>query len=101
MNYWPAESANLAELHGPLLDMIGDLAVTGAKTAATNYGARGWVRASQRGSVAADRARRRLRRGRSRLGVWPMGGPWLAQHLWEHYAFGGDHELPARRAPTR
>ncbi|MCB0106612.1 MAG: hypothetical protein KDE53_11905, partial [Caldilineaceae bacterium] len=21
---------------------------------------------------------------------WPMGGVWLSQHLWEHYAFGGD-----------
>ena len=42
MNYWHAESANLADMHGPLLDMIGDLAMTGAKTARTNYGARGW-----------------------------------------------------------
>jgi alpha-L-fucosidase 2 len=22
--------------------------------------------------------------------TWMMGGPWLAQHLWEHYLFGGD-----------
>ncbi|WP_373459774.1 glycosyl hydrolase family 95 catalytic domain-containing protein, partial [Paenibacillus harenae] len=21
---------------------------------------------------------------------WPMGGVWLTQHLWEHYAFSGD-----------
>ena len=19
--------------------------------------------------------------------LWPMGGPWLATHLWEHYSF--------------
>jgi alpha-L-fucosidase 2 len=19
--------------------------------------------------------------------LWPMGGPWLATHLWEHYCF--------------
>jgi alpha-L-fucosidase 2 len=24
--------------------------------------------------------------------MWPMGGAWLCQHLWEHYAFGGDEE---------
>ena len=42
MNYWHAESANLADMHGPLLDMIGELAVTGAKTARTNYGTPGW-----------------------------------------------------------
>src|SRR5690606_4260021 len=27
MNYWPAETTNLAELHQPLLDFIGELAV--------------------------------------------------------------------------
>ena len=30
--------------------------------------------------------------------IWPMGGAWLCQHLWEHYAFGGDRGLPAGRA---
>ena len=29
---------------------------------------------------------------------WPMGGPWLAQHLWKHYAFGGDASFCATRA---
>ena len=43
MNYWPAESANLAELHEPLLAFIRELAVTGARTAASTYGARGWT----------------------------------------------------------
>ena len=31
MNYWPAETANLAEMHEPLLDFIGELAMTGAR----------------------------------------------------------------------
>jgi alpha-L-fucosidase 2 len=22
--------------------------------------------------------------------LWPWGGAWLSQHLWEHFAFGGD-----------
>ena len=22
--------------------------------------------------------------------LWPMSGPWLCQHLWQHYEFGGD-----------
>ena len=43
MNYWPAESSNLAELHEPMLALVRDLSVTGAKTASVNYGARGWV----------------------------------------------------------
>src|SRR5438105_15307865 len=33
MNYWPAEVTNLAECHGPLFDLIDDVAVTGRKPA--------------------------------------------------------------------
>ncbi len=43
MNYWPAEPANLAECVQPLVAMVKDLAITGARTARVNYGARGWV----------------------------------------------------------
>ena len=43
MNYWPAETCNLSELHSPLLDFIEDLALSGAKTARDYYGAEGWV----------------------------------------------------------
>ena len=25
--------------------------------------------------------------------MWPVGGAWLCQHLWEHYAFTGDKEF--------
>ena len=39
MNYWPAETTNLAECHQPLLRFIGDLAKTGAVTARHFYGA--------------------------------------------------------------
>ena len=30
--------------------------------------------------------------------IWPMGGAWLCQHLWEHYAFGGDAAFLRERA---
>ena len=42
MNYWPAETTNLAECHEPLLRFISDLATTGAVTAKHFYGCRGW-----------------------------------------------------------
>jgi alpha-L-fucosidase 2 len=29
---------------------------------------------------------------------WPMAGPWLAQHLYEHYLFGGDRAFLRDRA---
>lgn len=93
MNYWPAEVANLAECHEPLLAFIGELAVNGRKTAAVNYGARGWV--SHHNS---DLWRQSAPVGNFGAGdpVWAnyaMSAPWLCQHLWEHYAFGGDRRF--------
>ena len=84
MNYWPAEVTNLAEMHEPLIDMVKDLSVTGRKTATEMYGADGWVAHHNTdiwricGPVDGS------------WGVWPSGGIWLSQHLWEKYAFNGD-----------
>jgi len=30
--------------------------------------------------------------------MWPTGAAWCCQHLWEHYAFGGDREFLQKRA---
>jgi len=85
MNYWPAEPANLADCVQPLVALVKDLAVTGARTARVNYGARGWVAHHNtdlwRATAPIDGAR---------WGMWPMGGAWLCQHLWDHYDYGGD-----------
>ncbi len=93
MNYWPAEVTNLAECHEPLFDFIGQLAANGAKTAAVNYGAHGWVSHHN-----ADLWRQSAPVGNYGYGdpVWAnyaMSGPWLCQHLWEHYAFSGDKKF--------
>jgi alpha-L-fucosidase 2 len=87
MNYWPAETANLAECHLPLFDFMQDLQepwrknTAGEKEFALPEGQamRGWA---------------------VRTGVNPWGAgtflwdktanAWLCQHLWEHYAFGMD-----------
>jgi alpha-L-fucosidase 2 len=26
-------------------------------------------------------------------GLWPMGGAWLSQHIWDRYAFTGDKKF--------
>jgi len=84
MNYWAAETANLAECHQPLFDLIDDLRVAGRKTAKDWYNCRGFVVHHNtdlwRGTAPVDGVQ----------GVWPMGGVWLVQHFWEHYAFSGD-----------
>jgi alpha-L-fucosidase 2 len=92
MNYWPAELTNLSECHEPLFDLIDDLVVSGGRTAREQYGARGWVLHHNtdlwRGTAPINNID----------GVWPTGGAWLCDHLWEHWLFTGDREFLARRA---
>ncbi|MEO5819028.1 MAG: glycoside hydrolase family 95 protein [Vicinamibacteraceae bacterium] len=90
MNYWPAETTGLPELHEPLLAFIGELAVTGARTARTMYGTRGWTAHHnadlwRQSGMVGDWGN-----GDPVWATWAMAGPWLAQHLFEHYLFGGD-----------
>lgn len=85
MNYWPAEVTNLSELHDPLFRMIKDLSLTGRETAKMMYGARGWVTHHN-----TDLWRITGPVDRPYAGLWPMGGAWLSQHLWDHYQFTGD-----------
>ena len=87
MNYWPAEPTNLPELHEPLIQMIRELAEAGSVTAKTMYGAGGWVAHHNtdiwRITGPVDGAY---------WGMWPMGGVWLSQHLFDKYEFSGDTE---------
>ncbi|WP_316799771.1 glycoside hydrolase family 95 protein [Pedobacter frigidisoli] len=88
MNYWPAENTNLAELHGPLMDMVKDLSETGKETARVMYGARGWMAHHN-----TDIWRITGPVDRIYWAVWPMGGAWLTQHVWEKYLYSGDKKF--------
>lgn len=95
MNYWPAEIANLSELHEPFIQMVKEVAQTGAETAKMMYGTRGWVlhhntdiwRITGPVDFAAS-------------GMWPTGGAWFCRHLWEHYLHTGDKEFLAEVYPV-
>lgn len=95
MNYWPAESGNLAECVEPLVAMVNDLTKTGARTAQKMYGARGWVVHHNtdlwRASAPIDGPN---------WGMWPSGGAWLCLHLWDRYEFSGDKEYLKRIYPA-
>lgn len=94
MNYWPAHSANLAECIAPLVQMIREIAETGARTARTMYGARGWVAHHNvdlwRATAPIDGAK---------YGLWPTGGAWLCTHLWEHWEYTRDRAFLASVYP--
>ena len=91
MNYWPAETTNLAECHLPFFDYVNSL--RGVRTEATrNYylnqvdaakverkSVRGWTVQTENNIFGAGSFK------------WnPPGSAWYAQHFWEHYAFTGD-----------
>lgn len=88
MNYWPAEVTNLSELNDPLFNLIKDVSETGRESARIMYGADGWVLHHNtdiwRVTGAIDKAP---------SGLWPTGGAWMCQHLWEHYLYTGDKKF--------
>jgi alpha-L-fucosidase 2 len=88
MNYWPAENTNLSEMHEPLFDMIQDLSVTGQESAKEMYHARGW---NMHHNTDLWRITGIVDGGF--YGMWPMGGAWLTQHVWNHYLYTGDKEF--------
>ena len=88
MNYWIADVGNIGETQQPLFDMIRDLSVTGATTAQTMYGCRGWVAHHN-----TDLWRIAGPVDGSTWGMFPSGGAWLATHLWQHYLFTGDKKF--------
>jgi alpha-L-fucosidase 2 len=89
MNYWPAEVTNLAECDEPMIQFIRELAVNGRKTAEVNYGMRGWV-AHHNADLWRHTGPVGNGSGSPTWANWAMGGAWLCQNLWEHYAFSAD-----------
>ncbi|WP_276167390.1 glycoside hydrolase family 95 protein [Zobellia alginiliquefaciens] len=87
MNYWPAEVTNLPEMHEPLIQMVRELSEAGKETAKVMYGADGWVTHHNtdlwRICGPVDGAT---------WGIWPTGGTWLSQHVWDKFMFNGDLE---------
>ncbi len=85
MNYWLAEPANLSMCAGQLFDYMNTyLLHQGERTARKYYRVNGTVThhlSDIYGFTAAADAP---------LGLWPLGGAWLAFHMWEHYLYTTD-----------
>ena len=82
MNYWPAETTNLAETTAPLFDYVDSMVPPGEVTAREMFGNRGWVVNNETNPF-----------GFTGVHDWatsfwfPEAGAWLAQHYYEHYLF--------------
>ncbi|HEX7654905.1 MAG TPA: glycoside hydrolase N-terminal domain-containing protein, partial [Verrucomicrobiae bacterium] len=95
MNYWPAMTANLGEMTGPLTQLVLDMAESGKRTAKVNYGARGWVAHHN-----TDLWRATAPVDGPTYGMWPMGGAWLCNQLYDNYLFTSDKKELKRIYPA-
>lgn len=93
MNYWLAESTNLAETAQPLFDFIDGLAEPGQRAAKQITGAAGWTLFLNTNIW-----------GFAGVIDWPTAfwqpeaGAWLAQHYYEHYRYTRDERFLRERA---
>lgn len=89
MNYWMVETANLPESFSPYVEYMRVIAESGAHTARETFNVdKGWsmgLNGNVFGWTAQNEHGRRTQ----------QAGHWLAQHLFEHYAFGRDEEYLA------
>ncbi len=95
MNYWLAESTNLAECSLPYTSLIESLVEPGRKTAREYYNAPGWVAhviTNVWGYTPPGES--------ASWGATNSGSGWLCQHLWERYAFTQDKSYLKRVYPT-
>ena len=80
MNYWLVEPANLAECHEPLIELTKAMREPSRKATRDSFGnVRGFTYRTSHNIFGG-------------LGwEWNIpGSAWYCQHVWEHYAFGGD-----------
>ncbi len=95
MNYWPAESTNLSEMHLPLFDLMRSLQKPGARTAKIHYNARGWVVhpvTNIWGFTAPGE--------NHSWGMHPGGSGWLSTHIMEHYYYTLDKAFLKEKYPV-
>lgn len=88
MNYWQAEQVGLGDCVMPLFDYMNNYLLPGGeRVARENYGAGGMVvhHLSDIYCFAAP--------ADGLWGLWPLGGAWLAYHMWEHYLYTLDRDF--------
>ena len=92
-NYWPAEVANLSEMTEPLWGFMKGLAENGKYSAKNYYGInRGWC-SSHNSDIWAMTNPVGEKRESPEWSNWNLGGAWLTQNLWDHYAFTQDKDF--------
>jgi alpha-L-fucosidase 2 len=96
MNYWPAETCNLAETVGGLYNLIQNFSLSGHRTAREMYGTGGLVAHHNTDGWGDTEPIDGVGSG-----IWPFGAAWLSLSLWDHYDFSRDEQyLRAKAYPV-
>ena len=87
MNYWFVDQANLTECFQPLPEWVNSIREVRREATRKEFNVRGWATRSENGIFG----------GASYKWV-PGDASWVAQNLWDHYAFTQDKEYLRTRA---
>jgi len=87
MNYWFVEAANLSECFEPLAEWFYSIRDVRRDETKDAFGTRGWITHAENGVFGGSTWK------------WSKGdAAWVAQNLWDHYAFTHDKRYLRERA---
>ncbi len=87
MNYWFVDQANLSECFRPLAEWVHSIREVRREATRKEFNVRGWATRSENGIF-----------GGATYHWVPGDASWVAQNLWDHYAFTLDEEYLRTRA---
>ncbi|NQT52413.1 glycoside hydrolase family 95 protein, partial [bacterium] len=87
MNYWFVDAANLAECFLPLAEWVNSIRQVRKEETRQTFKTRGWLTHAENGVFGGSTWK------------WSKGdAAWVAQNLWDHYAFSLDKDYLRTRA---
>jgi alpha-L-fucosidase 2 len=87
MNYWFVDAANLGECFLPLAEWLHSVIPVRRDATRKEFGTRGWATRSENGIF-----------GGATYHWVPGDAAWIAQNIWDHYAFSQDRQYLVTRA---
>ena len=98
MNYYPAEIANMSEMHYPMFDLIERMCESGKDTAREFYGMNGSVCHHNTDLWGLTNPVSRKVPGSAVHSFWPLALPWMCRDMYDHYLYTLDKDFLRERA---
>jgi len=98
MNYYPAEIANMSEMHYPMFDLIERMCESGKDTAREFYGMNGSACHHNTDLWGLTNPVSRKVPGSAVWSFWPLALPWMCRDMYDHYLYTLDKDFLRERA---